>query len=87
MVSCRRWRRQRETLQKDLLRIGIAWRAVADRKWVVTLFGNTKAIPALLSFLETTKVGLREGATERLAAWGNIQDREGEDDAEMGEEN
>ena len=59
---------------------------MADKKWVATLFGNAKAIPALLSFLKTTEVGLREGAAERLAAWGDIQDREGEDDAEAGEE-
>ena len=77
-AKCRRWRRERRRLIRELGKQGITWEAQVDKRWLASLLANERAIGALLKFLEDTEVGSREGATEREAEWERRNDREGE---------
>ena len=77
-AKCRRWRRERRRLIRELGKQGITWEAQVEKRWLASLLANERAIGALLKFLEDTEVGSREGATEREAEWERRNDREGE---------
>ena len=78
-TKCRRWRKQRRKLVRELEKKGIPWQIQGERKWVASLLGNEKAVAPLLKFLETTDVGGREGARERELELERINDQAGED--------
>ena len=79
--KCRRWRRERRKLVRELEKDGVTWQAQgqAERTWMASLLGNEKAIITLIKFLKATEVGARERAREREAEWERKNDRAGED--------
>lgn len=50
---------------KNLEKEVIKWQPQVDRRWLVSLLGDKKAVATLLKFLKTTGIRRREGATER----------------------
>ena len=78
-TRCRRWRRERRKLVRELEKEGITWQAQAERRWLAGLLANEKAVTPLLRFLEATEVGARGGARERQAEWERKHDQAGED--------
>ena len=78
-TKCRRWRRERRKLVRELGKVGVAWQAQAERRWLASLLASEKAVTPLLRFLEATEVGAREGAREREAQWERRNDQAGED--------
>ena len=71
-ARCRRWRRERRKLVRELEKEGVTWQAQVERRWLASLLANEKAVTPLLRFLKTTEVGARE------AEWGRINDQAGE---------
>ena len=78
-TKCRRWRKERRKLVRELEKEGIRWQAQAERRWVADLVANEKAVAPLLKFLKATDIGGREGARERELEWEQKNDRVGED--------
>ena len=78
-ATCRRWRKERRKLVRELEKEGVVWRPQAERNWLAGVLANEKAVAPLLRFLRTTKVGGREGAREREVEWERRNDRAGED--------
>ena len=78
-MRCRKWRKERRKLVRELKKEGVLWRAQGERKWLADLLGNEKAVAPLLRFLKTTDVGGREGARERELEWERRNDRAGEE--------
>ncbi len=66
-TRCRKWRRERRKLVRELEKEGVTWQAQAERRWLAGLLANEKAVTPLLRFLKATDVGAREGAREREA--------------------
>ena len=64
-TRCRRWRRERRKLVRELEKEGVTWQAQAEKRWLAGLLANEKAVTPLLGFLKATEVGVREGARER----------------------
>ena len=77
-TKCRRWRKERRKLVRELEKEGVAWQIQGERKWVASLLGNEKAVAPLLNFLKRTDVGGREGARERELEWERENDQAGE---------
>ena len=77
-TKCRRWRKERRKLVRELEKEGIRWQAQAERRWVADLVANEKAVAPLLRFLKATDIGGREGARERELEWEQKNDRLGE---------
>ena len=59
-TRCRRWRKKRRELGRELEKEGVTWQAQAERRWLAGLLVNDKAVALLLSFLKATEVGARE---------------------------
>ena len=78
-TRCRRWRKERRKLVRELEKEGVLWQAQAERRWLAGLLANEKAVAPLLRFLKATEVGGREGARERELEWGRKNDQAGED--------
>ena len=78
-TKCRRWRKERRRLVRELGKEGVTWQAQAERRWLAGLLANEKAVTPLLRFLEVTEVGAREGAREREAESERKNDRAGKD--------
>ena len=78
-TRCRRWRKERRKLVRELEKEGVLWQAQAERRWLADLLANEKAVAPLLRFLKATGVGGREGARERELEWGRKNDQAGED--------
>lgn len=76
---CRKWRKQRKKLVRELGKENIQWQPQVERRWLASLLGNEKAVAPLLRFLKATGIGGREGAREREREWELKNDREGED--------
>lgn len=76
-TECRKWRRERRVLRKELKTSGVAWQRRPEKRWVASLLANERAIQPLLKYLMTTEVGGREGGAEREADWEKRADREG----------
>ena len=64
-TGCRRWRRERRKLSRELGQHGISWQPRPERGWLSSLLANERAIGPVLKFLIDTEVGSREGARER----------------------
>ena len=77
-AKCRKWRKERRKLVRELEKKGVTWQPQAERKWLAGLLANEKAVAPLLGFLKTTGVGGREAAREREVEWERINDRAGE---------
>ena len=78
-AKCRRWRKERRKLVRELEKEGVIWQPQVERKWLAGLLANEKAVAPLLNFLKTTEIGGREGAREREVEWERRNDRAGED--------
>ena len=78
-ARCRRWRKERRHLVRELGKEGIRWQAQAERRWVAELIANERAVAPLLRFLKKTEIGGREGARERELEWERRNDQAGED--------
>ena len=57
----------------------VIWQPQVERRWLVNLLGDEKAVAPLLKFLKTTGIGGRKGARERELEWERKNDQEGED--------
>ncbi len=68
-TKCRRWRKERQKLLRNLYKEGIRWQGWTERKWLALLLVNEKVIGPFLYFLKSTEVGGREGARERELEW------------------
>ena len=78
-VRCRKWRKQRNKLVRELGKEGIKWQLQVERRWLAGLLGDEKAVGPLLKFLKARGIGGREGARERELEWERKNDHEGED--------
>ncbi len=78
-TRCRKWRKARRKLVRELEKEGVKWQAQAERKWLADLLANEKAVAPLLKFLETTGIGGRKGARERELEWERRDDQAGVD--------
>lgn len=77
-TKCRKWRRERKVLKKELKVLRIGWQRRPERRRVANLLADEQAIRPLLKYLMTIAVGGRAGETERAAEWGQRVDQEGE---------
>ena len=77
-TECRRWRRERRKLSRELGQHGISWQPRPERRWLGSLLANERAVGPVLKFLKGTEVGSREGARERELEWQRRSDQEGE---------
>ena len=77
-AKCRKWRKERRRLVRELGERGVKWQAQAERIWLADLLANETAVAPLLRFLKSTEVGGREGARERELEWGRKNDQAGE---------
>ncbi len=78
-TRCRKWRRERRNLKKELVHVGIKWQRRPEMKWLANLLANEQALQPLLDFLKSTEVKIREGAAERDEEWEMRNDLEGEE--------
>ena len=78
-TKCRRWRKERRKLVRELGKEGVRWQAQAERRWVAELVASEKAVVPLLRFLKATEIGGREGARDRELEWERRNDQAGED--------
>ena len=66
-TECRRWRRERRKLNRELGRLGIGWQPRPERRWLGNLLANERAVRPKLQFLKDTEVGNRDEA--RRESW------------------
>ena len=78
-TNCRKWRRERRVLKRNLDKLGIQWQRRPEKKWLAELLANEKAVGPLLVYLKDTNVGSREGAVEKSVEWRRRRDQEGEE--------
>ncbi len=78
-AQCRKWRKQRRKLVRELEKEGVKWQPQVERRWSAKLLGEEKAVAPLLKYLKTTGIGGREGARERELEWERKNDQVGED--------
>ena len=64
-TECRRWRKERKKLSRELGQHGISWQPRPERRWLGSLLANERAVRPVLKFSKGTEVGSREGARER----------------------
>lgn len=64
-TKCRRWRKERRKLVRELEKQGVLWQAQAERRWPAGLLANENAVAPLLKYLKATEIGGRKGARER----------------------
>ena len=60
--KCRRWRKERRKMIRELYTEGVRWQTQAERRWLAELLANERATKPLLRFLQATEIGAREGA-------------------------
>ena len=77
-TRCRKWRKQRRKLVRELEKEGVKWQPRVERRWLADLLGDEKAVAPLLKILKTTGIGGREGARERELEWERKNDQKGE---------
>lgn len=77
-TECRKWRRERRRLSRELGQLGISWQPRPERRWLGRLLANERAVGPVLKFLEGTEVSSREGARERELEWQRKEDQGGE---------
>lgn len=78
-TKCRRWRKERRKMIRELHTEGVTWQAQTERKCLAGLLANQRATKTLLRFLQATEIGGREGARERELEWEQKNDQAGED--------
>ncbi len=78
-TRCRRWRKERRKLVRELEKEGVLWQAQAERRWLAGLLANEKAVAPLLRFLKATDVGGRERSREGELEWEQKNAQAGED--------
>ena len=78
-TKCRKWRKERRALKKELKERGIGWQCRPESRWLASLLANEQAINPLLNFLMTTDIGGREGEREGAAEGNRRADEEGEE--------
>ena len=78
-TKCRKWKRERRTLLRNLYKEGIRWQGWTEKKGLAELFANEKAVGLLVDFLKSTEVGAREGAKERELELERRDDQAGEE--------
>ena len=78
-TKCRRWRKERQKLMRNLCKEGISCQGWTERKRLAELLANEKAMGPILGFLKSTEVGGREGAREREKEWERRNDQAGEE--------
>ena len=78
-ARCRKWRKQRRKLVRELEKEDIKWQPQVERKWLAELLRDEKAVIPLLNYLKTTGIGGREGARERELEWERRNNQAGED--------
>ncbi len=77
-TKCRKWRKERRKLSRELSRLGIKWQLRPERRWLSRLLANDRAIGPVLEFLKSIEVSSRTGARERELEWQGRNDQEGE---------
>ena len=78
-TKCRKWRRERRVLKKELKERGIEWQRRPESRWLANLLANEQAVSPLLNYLMSTDIGGREGERERAAERNQRMDQEGEE--------
>ncbi len=78
-TKCRKWRKERRKLLRNLYKEGIHWQRWTEKKGLAELLANEKAVGPLVDFLKSTEVGAREGAKERELEWERRDDHAGEE--------
>ena len=78
-AECRKWRKERRVLQRELRALGIVWQCRPEKRWLANLIANEQAVRPLLKYLMTTEVGSRGGETDRAAEWKQREDPAGEE--------
>ena len=79
-AKCRRWRKERKKLVRDLEKVGIMWRPQAERKWLAGIYTSKgESGSATTEVLKSTEVGGTEGAREIEAELERRNDLAGED--------
>ena len=68
-ARCRKWRKQRRKLIRELEKEEIRWQQQVERIWLAGLLGDEVAVAPLLNFLKTTGIRGKEGATEKELEW------------------
>ena len=77
-TRCRKWRKQRSKLVRELEKEGIRWQPQVERRWLADLLGDEKAVVPLIKYLKNTGIGGREGAREKELEWEQRNDQAGE---------
>ena len=77
-TECRRWRKQRRKLSRELGQLGIRWQPRPEKRLLGNLLANERAIGSILQFLRNTEVGSRGRTKEREHEWQRRSDQEGE---------
>ncbi len=78
-AECRKWRKERRVLKKELQQLGIRWQHRTEKRWLANLLANKQAVAPLLKYLMTTEVGSRDGETDRETEWEQGADQAGEE--------
>ncbi len=60
-TKCRKWRKERRKLLRNLYKEGIRWQGWTERKGLAELLANEKALGPLVKFLKSTDVGGEKG--------------------------
>lgn len=76
---CRKWRRQRGNLVRELAKGNIQRQPQVERRWLASLLGDEKAVTPLLKFLKAIGIGRGEGQGRESWNGSEKNDREGED--------
>lgn len=77
-IQCRKWRRQRRKLVRELEKRGVKWQPQVERTWLAGVLGGGKAVAPFSKFLRTTGIGRRERARDRELKWEQKNDHAGE---------
>lgn len=78
-AKCRKWRKERKVLKKELRELGIGWQARPEMRWLANLLANEQAVKPLLGYLMATEVGGRSVDAEKEAEWEQRADQAGEE--------
>lgn len=76
-IECRRWRKERRKLIRELGKQGISWQTRPGKIWLASLLANEQAVGQFLKFLRSTEIGSREGAAQKELEWERRNDVEG----------
>ena len=78
-TKCKKWRRERRVLKKELRERGIIWQRRPENRWLANLLANEQAVSPLLNYLMATNIGGREGEREEAEEMDQRRDQEGEE--------